>query len=216
MLRRALDDVVYVVLPNSMHAEFTVRAAKAGKHVICEKPMANTPQECEEMIAACKAANRKLMIGYRLRYEPYNMRAIEICRTKEFGAPRIIESNHSFNIGPNEWRTEDGSGLARNDLVSAQLLARVLQQQYQSRGDTALDLLPAGGAEGTLDHRLCCITDGRGVWAKTGTLNRAIALSGYARNAQGTMAFSILVNNFSAAAGEVRQWVDKIAVALLE
>jgi predicted dehydrogenase len=99
-------DVVYVVLPNSMHHEFTIRAAKAGKHVICEKPMANTVKECEEMIAACKAANKKLMIGYRLRYEPTHMRAIEMCRNKELGALRVIESVHSFNIGPNEWRTD--------------------------------------------------------------------------------------------------------------
>ena len=99
-------DVVYVVLPNSMHAEFTIRAAKAGKHVMCEKPMANTVKECEEMIAACKAAGRKLAIGYRLRYEPHTMRAIEMCREETFGSPRIIESNHSFNIGRGEWRTD--------------------------------------------------------------------------------------------------------------
>ena len=99
-------DVVYVVLPNSMHHEFTIRAAKAGKHVFCEKPMANTVKECEEMIAACKAANRKLAIGYRLRYEPTTMRAIEMVQKQEHGRPRVIESVHSFNIGPNEWRTD--------------------------------------------------------------------------------------------------------------
>ncbi|MEA2709702.1 MAG: hypothetical protein QOF78_2303 [Phycisphaerales bacterium] len=99
-------DIVYVVLPNSMHHEYTIRAAKAGKHVACEKPMANTVKECEEMIAACKAANRKLMIGYRLRYEPHHMRAIEMVQKKEFGSARVIESVHSFNIGPNEWRTD--------------------------------------------------------------------------------------------------------------
>jgi len=99
-------DVVYVVLPNSMHHEYTIRAAKAGKHVFCEKPMANTVKECEEMIAACKAANKKLAIGYRLRYEPTHMRAIEIVQKQEFGRPRVIESVHAFNIGPNEWRTD--------------------------------------------------------------------------------------------------------------
>src|SRR5688500_9216573 len=99
-------DVVYVVLPNSMHHEYTIRAAKAGKHVLCEKPMANTVKECEEMIAACKAADKKLMIGYRLRYEPTHMRAIEMVQKKEFGRPRVIESVHSFNINPGEWRTD--------------------------------------------------------------------------------------------------------------
>ncbi|MEO6435824.1 MAG: Gfo/Idh/MocA family oxidoreductase [Tepidisphaeraceae bacterium] len=99
-------EAVYVVLPNSMHAEYTIRAAKAGKHVICEKPMAIFPKECEEMIAACKQANRKLMIGYRLRYEPTHMKAIEICRNKTYGAPLVVESAHAFAIGQNEWRTD--------------------------------------------------------------------------------------------------------------
>src|SRR6185436_12492294 len=66
MAKNPAIDVVYVVLPNSMHAEYTIRAFKAGKHVLCEKPMANTPEECEQMIAAARAASRKLMIGYRL------------------------------------------------------------------------------------------------------------------------------------------------------
>ena len=67
-------DVVYVVLPNSMHAEYTIRAAKAGKHVLCEKPMANSVEECQAMIDACKLTKRKLMIGYRLQYEPLSDR----------------------------------------------------------------------------------------------------------------------------------------------
>ena len=65
-------DVVYVVLPNSMHAEYTIRAAQAGKHVLCEKPMANTAADCQQMIDASRQAQRKLMVAYRLRYEPYN------------------------------------------------------------------------------------------------------------------------------------------------
>src|SRR5678810_81173 len=62
-------DVVYVVLPNSMHAEYTIRALKAGKHVLCEKPMATSVEDCQKMIDAAKAANKKLMIGYRLQHE---------------------------------------------------------------------------------------------------------------------------------------------------
>jgi predicted dehydrogenase len=99
-------DVVYIVLPNSMHAEYTIRAAEAGKHVLCEKPMAMNVEECEQMIAACRKHQRKLMIGYRLRYEPYNMHAIELCRSRKHGQVRVIESAHSFAIGPNEWRTD--------------------------------------------------------------------------------------------------------------
>src|ERR1041384_995512 len=71
-------DVIHVVLPNSMHAEYTVRGLQAGKHVLCEKPMAATSAECKQMIDAGKKANRKLMIAYRCRYEPLNREAIRI------------------------------------------------------------------------------------------------------------------------------------------
>ena len=99
-------DVIYVVLPNSMHPEYTIRALKAGKHVLCEKPMANTPQECEQMIAAAKAANRKLMIGYRVRYEPFNQTMIKMAQdTTEMGPTRVILADAGFNIGdPTQWR----------------------------------------------------------------------------------------------------------------
>ena len=73
-------DVVYVVLPNSMHAEYAVRAARAGKHVLSEKPMANTPAECRQMIDASRQAQRKLMVAYRVRYEPYNQALIKVAR----------------------------------------------------------------------------------------------------------------------------------------
>jgi len=65
-------DAIYNPLPNSLHAEWTIAAVRAGKHVLCEKPMANTPAECQQMIDACGQANRTLMIAYRLRYEPFN------------------------------------------------------------------------------------------------------------------------------------------------
>jgi predicted dehydrogenase len=98
-------DAVYVILPNSMHAEFTIRAAKAGKHVICEKPMANTDKECEEMIAACKKANVELGIGYRCHFEPFNMEIMRFGREKTFGKIRYINSDFGFRIGdPTQWR----------------------------------------------------------------------------------------------------------------
>ncbi len=99
-------DVVYVVLPNSMHAEYTVRASKAGKHVLCEKPMATTPPECEQMIAAAKAARRKLMIGYRLRYEPFNQALVKMAQDEaEMGPTRVVLAEAGFNIGdPKQWR----------------------------------------------------------------------------------------------------------------
>jgi predicted dehydrogenase len=99
-------DVVYVALPNSMHAEYTVRALKAGKHVLCEKPMATTPIECDQMIAAARAAGRRLMIGYRLRYEPFNQALIKLAQDDtELGPTRFVLADAGFNIGdPNQWR----------------------------------------------------------------------------------------------------------------
>jgi predicted dehydrogenase len=98
-------DVVYVVLPNSMHAEYTVRAAKAGKHVLCEKPMANSAADCRKMIDACRAAGKKLQIGYRLRYEPNTIALIDAVAKKQAGELKMLECGAGFNIGdPNQWR----------------------------------------------------------------------------------------------------------------
>ncbi|MDE1918286.1 MAG: Gfo/Idh/MocA family oxidoreductase [Sphingomonadales bacterium] len=84
--------VVYIVLPNSMHADFTIRSFKAGKHVLCEKPMAVTLEECERMIAAGKAANRQLMIAYRCQYEPVNVTAMQLMRKGTVGTPRLVNA----------------------------------------------------------------------------------------------------------------------------
>lgn len=103
-------DVVYNILPNSMHAEYSIRALKAGKHVLCEKPMANSVADCERMIAAAREAKRKLMIAYRAQYEPFNLAAIEIARSKELGALKVIVADHGRNLNPEEprdrWRTK--------------------------------------------------------------------------------------------------------------
>jgi predicted dehydrogenase len=100
-------DVVYVVLPNSMHAEYTIRAAKAGKHVLCEKPMAVSVKECDEMIAACRAAGRQLAVGYRLHFEPYNLEMVRLAREKKFGPVKLIEASAGFHIGdPSQWRLD--------------------------------------------------------------------------------------------------------------
>lgn len=99
-------DAVYIVLPNSLHAEYTIRAAQAGKHVMCEKPMAVSTAECEAMIAACRKAGKKLMIGYRSRFEPYNRHAIELARGGHVGATRLITAEHGFPIQPKQWRLD--------------------------------------------------------------------------------------------------------------
>lgn len=98
-------DLVYVVLPNSMHKEYTIRAAKAGKHVIVEKPMAITAKDCEEMMEACKAAGVQLAMGYRLHFEPYNMEIKRLGQEKVFGQVKLIESSLGYRTSdPDEWR----------------------------------------------------------------------------------------------------------------
>jgi predicted dehydrogenase len=98
-------DVVYVVTPNALHAELTIKAARAGKHVLCEKPMEVSVQKCQKMIEACKAANRLLAIGYRSRFDPHTQECIQLARQKVFGQIKIIEAGFGFRIGdPNQWR----------------------------------------------------------------------------------------------------------------
>jgi predicted dehydrogenase len=97
-------DAVYIALPNNMHAEYTIRAAKAGKHVLCEKPMATSVDDCKAMIQACRDANVKLMIAYRCQLEPTNLRAIQLIRDGSLGSVQAIESANGFNIAPGEWR----------------------------------------------------------------------------------------------------------------
>lgn len=91
-------DVIYIILPNSMHAEFTIRGLKAGKHVLCEKPMAVSVAEGEQMVAAAKEANKKLGVAYRLHYEPFNLRAMEICRSGQLGKIRTFASTNGQNV----------------------------------------------------------------------------------------------------------------------
>jgi predicted dehydrogenase len=97
-------DAVYIALPNSMHAEYTIRAAKAGKHVLCEKPMATSVKDSQAMIDACRAAHKKLMIAYRCQYEPTNLRAIELIRSGKLGKIQAIESANGFYETLGEWR----------------------------------------------------------------------------------------------------------------
>jgi len=99
-------DAVYIALPNSMHAEYTIRAAQAGKHVLCEKPMATSLADCRAMIAACRKANVKLMIAYRCQYHPSHLKAIELIRTGAVGQVQAIDSAFGFNIRPGEWRLQ--------------------------------------------------------------------------------------------------------------
>jgi predicted dehydrogenase len=92
LLRSGSVDAVYIALPNNLHADFTIRAARAGVHVLSEKPMASSVEECERMTQACEEHGVKLMIAYRLHFEPGNLKAIEIVNSGQLGEPRFSSS----------------------------------------------------------------------------------------------------------------------------
>ena len=107
-------DFIYIVLPNDMHMEYTVRAAAAGKHVLCEKPMATSVADAERMVSACREAGRLLMIGYRMQYDPYHRALIDMVRQRPYGPLRAISAVNGQNDAPNgQWRqvkTQAGGG----------------------------------------------------------------------------------------------------------
>lgn len=100
-------DIIYVVLPNSMHAEYSIRAAEAGKHVISEKPMATSVEDCQRMIDACEQAGKKLSVGYRVHFEPHNKEIMRIGRNDVFGPIQTMDGAFGFPIGDmNAWRVD--------------------------------------------------------------------------------------------------------------
>ncbi len=108
-MRRMRDDpaiqAVYVATPNALHHDHTISAARAGKHVLCEKPMAVSVAECEAMIAACAAAGVKLAIGYRLQFEAHHLECMRLADERVFGGLKVIEAGFGFRIGdPRQWR----------------------------------------------------------------------------------------------------------------
>jgi glucose-fructose oxidoreductase len=109
-LRTGKVDAVYITLPNHLHKDYTVRAAQAGIHVLCEKPMANNVAECEEMIRAAEQNNIKLMIAYRLHFEPANLKAVEIAQSGELGDLRIFSSVFSQQVPEDNVRLKKSAG----------------------------------------------------------------------------------------------------------
>ena len=103
-------DIVYVVTPPALHPEYVIRAAKAGKHVISEKPMATSVADCDRMIAACKAAKVKLGVGYRVHYDPYHREMVRLTSTKEIGPFTKMTGDFSFVMGQREFRIDKKLG----------------------------------------------------------------------------------------------------------
>ena len=159
-------DCVYIVLPVGLHAEFTIRALQAGKHVLCEKPMASTSEECERMIAAARAANRQLGVAYRVHFEPNNTHVLQAIEAGELGTMRFVSADHGFNANPDwpphQWRLtrELGGGGSMYDIGIYGLNTSLMMLP----GDTpvsvsAVDSTPAGDprfaeVEGGIEWRL--------------------------------------------------------------
>jgi predicted dehydrogenase len=98
-------DAVYVITPNGLHHDQVLRVAKAGKHVICEKPMALNAKQGQEMVDACKKANVKLLVGYRMHFEPNTLEVVRMRKAGELGTIRFFQGLTGFRIGdPNQWR----------------------------------------------------------------------------------------------------------------
>lgn len=98
-------DAVYVITPNGLHKDQVIRVARAGKHAICEKPMAINAKEGQEMIDACKKAGVKLLVGYRMHFEPKTLEVIRMRKAGEFGKVKFFQGLSGFTIGdPTQWR----------------------------------------------------------------------------------------------------------------
>jgi predicted dehydrogenase len=109
-LRSGAVDAVYIALPNNLHREYAVRAARAGIHVLCEKPMALTESECMAMIRAAERNRIKLMIAYRLHFEEANLKAVELVRSGKLGEPRLFNSVFAMQVREGNIRTEEELG----------------------------------------------------------------------------------------------------------
>jgi glucose-fructose oxidoreductase len=115
-LRAGDVDAVFIALPNHLHREYAVRAARAGVHVLCEKPMALTEQDCKAMIAAARRGRVKLMVAYRLHFEEANLKAAALVRSGKLGEPRIFDSVFTLQVKAGNIRVQAEGGGALYDI----------------------------------------------------------------------------------------------------
>jgi len=137
-------DAVYVGLPNSMHCEYTVRGAQASKHVLCEKPMAISSGECRQMIDACRQAKVKLMIAYRVQYEPLWKQTIETIKSGGIGELESFQGGFYAQQPLGSWRLS--SRLLKNNSPSTGACGRKKHARSGRAAESDLQLLIAGGA----------------------------------------------------------------------
>jgi predicted dehydrogenase len=121
----AAIDIVYVVLPNNMHAEFSVRAMKAGKHVICEKPMAMNAAECEQVMEVMRQTNKRFSVGYRLHFDPFNRQMMYLGQKEVLGPVKRLFLDDSMEMIPSgQWRLDPqragGGPLMNNGIYCVQ------------------------------------------------------------------------------------------------
>jgi predicted dehydrogenase len=114
LLKSGKVDAVYIALPNSHHRDYTERAARAGVHVLCEKPMADSVEDCEKMIEACERGVVRLMIAYRLHFEEANLEAIRLLRSGKIGDARIFTSVFSQQVEPGNIRLDRDRAAGRS------------------------------------------------------------------------------------------------------
>ena len=149
---------VYIVLPNSMHLEYTVRAAQAGKHVLCEKPLATSSADCREMIAACQNAKRKLMTAYRCRYEPFNQQMIAWGKEKKYGPLQFLTIDHMMDVGgANQWRLDpalSGGGSLVDIGIYSLNAARYLTGEEPEEVNAMIHSDPADGRFGRVEQNV--------------------------------------------------------------
>jgi predicted dehydrogenase len=110
LLKSGDIDAVYIALPNSLHSEYAIRAAEAGMHLLVEKPMALTEEQCEVMARAARDAHVKLMVAYRLHFERANLEAIEVARSGRIGEPRLFNSSFTMHVVPGNIRVQSALG----------------------------------------------------------------------------------------------------------
>ena len=109
-LQSGAIDAVYIALPNHLHCEYTARAARAGVHVLCEKPLAVTEEECVHMAQAAREAQVKLMTAYRLHFERANLEALEVARSGRIGEARLFSSDFTMHVVPGNIRVKRATG----------------------------------------------------------------------------------------------------------
>src|SRR5438067_1835972 len=144
LLKSGAVDAVYIALPNSLHAEYCLRAANARVHVLCEKPLATTSRECEEIIRAARDTGVKVMTAYRLHFEPANLRAVELVKSGKLGEPRVFSSIFCQQVQPDNVRlSKDLAGATLMDMGIYPINAA----RYLFR-DEPEEAVAVGGAKG--------------------------------------------------------------------